>query len=279
MSITKTEMEKPVGLTQSDYASGIDPAFFPPLHLLIAATFMDRTWHEYASLRVAMHTGAEHLSGGLAKLRARGYLEYKRIGQHTHWRMTRLGEEKLAEHLDATRRIFVMAEELRAASHRISIDLNDIGKKLARDYRAGATITQIAEVRNMTYYGTRLRLLRYGVQLRQTGPAAAPASRGMVRQYRKGASITEVAEEQGLTYGTARRKLIKARAGVRPQGGRGTAQTKIVVATGYAQQRWPAAMVRPRSGRLQALVDAGPRDRSREALSEWVGEVLVAAAE
>ncbi|UUV34557.1 transcriptional regulator [Amycolatopsis roodepoortensis] len=178
---------------------------------------VDLQWHEYALIAEATRMTSSDLSGHLQKLNGRRYAETKRAGQHSYWRLTELGKEKLSSHIDASRRLFAVAEECLQSFQQNDRSAGDTGKKLAQDYRAGATIRELADSHGLTFYSARETLLAEGVLLRRNGPTPPSAPPEMVNSYSNGSSIHDVAKEYSVSYDAARRMLIAAGVKLRPK--------------------------------------------------------------
>ncbi|WP_410662955.1 transcriptional regulator [Amycolatopsis sp. lyj-84] len=205
---------EPRFLKVPDHATGLDPVFMQPVRLLIATMLADKRWHNYATICETMRMTPAGLSSQLKLLSSHGYVEAKREGPRSLWRLTDRGQECLADHLDALRDVITRAGELLTTSEPV----------LARAYRAGVTIASLAERHGLTYYATRERLLAEGVELRPVGPTPLPTPLGMAEAYRGGASVAEVSIRFGISIGRTRRMLLAAGVTMRPKGTRSRAR-------------------------------------------------------
>jgi len=106
---------------------------------------------------------------------------------------------------------------------RVRVDV----EAMAADYRAGATIAEVAERHGLSYATAHRRLHAAGVAIRPGGAQPGrPGGRGPARvdvaaaaaDYRAGASIAAIADRQGVSYWAVRRRLRAAGVALRPPG-------------------------------------------------------------
>lgn len=99
---------------------GIDPAFVPPVRLLIAATLADQQWHEFGALRESLGLSPAVLSKQLATLRKAGHVEARQAtdGRRSSWRLSDVGAERLNEHVAALGLVVASVRKIVAAARR-----------------------------------------------------------------------------------------------------------------------------------------------------------------
>jgi hypothetical protein len=101
-------------------------------------------------------------------------------------------------------------------------------KVAAQEYRAGASIREIAK-KNDVGYGTAQRaLLDEGVEMRGMGGVPQPDLdwEAMADDYRAGATVTEVARKHDTSYGVTYRALARQGVEMRPPGTRSTSRAQ-----------------------------------------------------
>ncbi|WP_442874604.1 transcriptional regulator [Amycolatopsis sp. NBC_00345] len=72
-----------------------------PDRLLIAVALADKRWHKSGEIRDVLGMRPDLLSSRLAPLHRARYVERKRDGARTTWRLTSTGSDRLAAHLAA----------------------------------------------------------------------------------------------------------------------------------------------------------------------------------
>ncbi|MFC9251423.1 transcriptional regulator [Amycolatopsis thailandensis] len=95
-----------------DYVDSLDPLLMPPVRLLGATMLADLRWRHFATIADAIGVDRATLSTDFRRLRRAGYLEVRRDGNRTLWRLTNHGHERLADHLDALRDVIIRAGQL-----------------------------------------------------------------------------------------------------------------------------------------------------------------------
>jgi DNA-binding MarR family transcriptional regulator len=95
---------------------GLDLVLMDPGRLLVATMLVEMQWQEHAAIRDALDMTAPALSRRLAALHRAGYAETRRHGRRSCWRLTRLGSERLVEHIDALHALVTKASEILAVS-------------------------------------------------------------------------------------------------------------------------------------------------------------------
>lgn len=103
-------------LKATAYSEGLDPLLMLPVRLLITTMLADMRWRDYSTIWTTFRMTPNALSGQLRTLRREGYMETRRDGPHSRWRLTTHGQERLADHLDALRNIMTRAGELLPAT-------------------------------------------------------------------------------------------------------------------------------------------------------------------
>jgi DNA-binding MarR family transcriptional regulator len=94
---------------------GLDSELMDPGRLLVATMLAEMQWQEFTAICDALDLTAPALSGRPAALHRAGYLETRRHGRRSSWRLTPLGFERLVEHLDAIHAVVTKAGEILAA--------------------------------------------------------------------------------------------------------------------------------------------------------------------
>ncbi|WP_396426997.1 transcriptional regulator [Amycolatopsis sp. EV170708-02-1] len=83
-----------------------------PVRLLGATMLADLQWRHFATIADTIGVDRATLSTNFRRLRRAGYLEVRRDGSRTHWRLTDYGHDRLADHLDALCDVIIRAGQL-----------------------------------------------------------------------------------------------------------------------------------------------------------------------
>jgi predicted transcriptional regulator len=98
------------------YYHQLDPVLSHPTRLFIVTLLVEMQWCEFEAIRDSLEMGAAPLSCHLAKLHQQGYIESHGEWRTSQWRLTPLGRERLAGHLDELRAAVTRAGEALASN-------------------------------------------------------------------------------------------------------------------------------------------------------------------
>ncbi|WP_020640043.1 hypothetical protein [Amycolatopsis balhimycina] len=90
----------------------LDPLLLLPVRLFIACLLADMRWCDDVAVQGVLRLSERRFDPHVERLRAAGYVEARTEGRRVRLRLTRLGLDRLTEHVIALDRVAATAAEL-----------------------------------------------------------------------------------------------------------------------------------------------------------------------